>query len=239
MSDFKGIVLTNTLINDSDVIMNVLSEEGKVSIKAKGVLKAHSKNRANTEIGCYSVFHTVEKSNQKVLTLKNTEAVRRFFGIQNDLLRKSIYSCFLEIMNKAEIDFQSGVKYIEYLETCENPYCIYALLLCEVIRSSGISLVVDECVLCLKKNKLYGLSAADGGFVCLECFDPMKHRHLSVEEMKNLRYCMHASLKNYELLEKNTSLTYESVSYLIGFLHRHGDITLKSHAFLEILQPLT
>ena len=231
--------MTNTLINDHDVIMNVLSEEGKVSIKAKGVLKAHSKNRSNTEIGCYSIFHTIEKNNQKVLILKNAEAVKRFAIIQNDLLRKSIYSCFLEIMNKSEIDFQNAVDYIEHLESCENPYCIYALLLCDVIRQSGISLVVDECVLCLKKTRLYGLSIIDGGFICLDCFDKLKHQHLSVEEMKNLRYCMHASLKDYEILEKNTSLNYESIGYLIGFLHRYGEITLKSHAFLEILQPLT
>ena len=238
MSDFKGIVLSNTIIHDHDVIMNVLTPSGKVSMKAKGVLKTHSKNRNYTEIGCYSLFHTIDKNNSKVLLLKNAEMAKRFLNIDNDLIRKSIYSCFLEIMNKIDITFDEAIQYIEILNRCTNPYCIYALLLCQVMHSSGVSLVVDECVLCSSSKGLCALSIPDGGFVCVHCFDKMRHHHLSVDELKNLRYVVHASLENYPALEEASSLSYESVSYLVELLHRYGEITIRSHSFLEVLQPL-
>ena len=78
MSDFRGIVLTNTIIKENDVIMNVLTDEGKIAIKAKGVLKPNSKNRSFTEIGCYSLFHTIDQLTQNVYTLKNAENIQRF-----------------------------------------------------------------------------------------------------------------------------------------------------------------
>ncbi|WP_294562698.1 DNA repair protein RecO [uncultured Traorella sp.] len=238
MSDFKGIVLTNTLIHDHDVLMNVLTPFGKISMKAKGVLKTHSKNRNYTEVGCYSLFHTIDKNTSKIVLLKNAEMVKRFLNIEHDLIRKSIYSCFLEIMNKTDICFEDALQYIEILDSCANPYCIYALLLCEVLRSSGVSIVVDACVLCSSEKGLCALSIPDGGFVCVHCFDQTRHYHLSVDELKNLRYAAHASLENYQALEAASTLSFQSVSYLVELLHRYGEITLRSHAFLEVLQPL-
>lgn len=238
MSDFEGIVLTNTLVRDSDVIMNVLTNQGKVSVKARGVLKANSKNRSVTEIGCYSLFHTIDHMNQNVLLLKNAEKVKYFSKIDNDLIRRSIYNCMLEVMNKTEYEFNVALEFIELLNHCENPYCLYAYFLCDLIKKSGITLIVDACVKCGDISKLYGFSIHDGGFVCKECFDLSKHYHLSVNDLKNLRYCMHASLNDYDVLEKNTTVSFDLVRYLFEFLNHYGEFHIKSHMFLEKIQPL-
>lgn len=238
MSDFRGLVLSNTIYKESDVIMNVLTEEGKISIKAKGVLKPNSKNRSFTEVGCYSLFHTIDKISQNIYTLKNAEKVKRFSNIENDLIRKTIFSCLLEVFHKLDYQLDEAILYVEQLNTCKNPYCLYACLLCDIMKKSGIPLVVDGCVCCCDIKKIYGLSIVDGGFVCTNCFDANRHMHLSIEDLKNIRYCMHATIDNYPILEENTTVTFDIIRYLIAFLRNFGEIIIRSHEFLEIIEPL-
>lgn len=238
MSDFKGLVLTNTIIHDADVLMTVLTDEGKISIKARGVLKLNSKNRSMTETGCYSLFHTIDRMNQKVYLLKNAEIERRFPNIEKDLVKKTIYSCILEALNKVDISLNEALNIVERLNDSNCPFCLYAYFLCKLMKDSGISLVVDECVNCGSQSKLCGLSIQDGGFVCLSCFDSAKHHQLSVFELKNLRYCMHANIKDYSILEENTCVSFDTIRLLIKFYERYGDISIKSHAFLEMIEPL-
>ena len=238
MSDFRGLVLTNTTLNDSDVMMNVLSDDGIISIKAKGVLKANSKNRNVTEVGCYSLFHTIDRLNQKVYLLKNAESLIRFNSIHTDLEKQSIFHCLLEGFNKSEISLEEALKFINILEKSKNPYCCYALYLCRLIHQGGISLIVDRCSCCGRQQGIYGLSLVDGGFVCKECYDGNKHLHLDVAELKNIRYCMLASIDDYDKLEQNTNITYVTIKVLYQFIYQYGEITLKSHSFLEMLQTI-
>ena len=201
MSDFRGLVLTNTTLNDNDIIMNVLTDDGIVSVKAKGVLKANSKNRNMTEIGCYSLFHTIDRLNQKVYLLKNAESLQRF-SINADLDKQSVYHCLLEGFNKSEITLDDALAYVNLLEKANNSLCLYALYLCHLIKIGGISLIVDGCSDCGSQQGLYALSIVDGGFVCKNCYKETRHIHLDVEELKNIRYCMHATLNDYEILEQ-------------------------------------
>lgn len=238
MSDYRGLVLTNTIIKENDIIMNVLTDEGKIAIKAKGVLKPNSKNRSFTEIGCYSLFHTVDQLTQNVYTLKNAENIQRFSKIERDLTRKAIYNVLLEVFNKIEYTFDEAIQFVQLLNTCRNPYCLYAFFLCDIMKKSGICIMVDACVNCLDTSKIVGISVMDGGFVCADCFNPTVHVKLSVEELKNIRYCMHASLPNYHILEDNTDVHFELIQYFIAVLRNYGEISIRSHEFIEITNHL-
>lgn len=235
MSDFRGLVLTNTTLNEHDVIMNVLTDDGIKSVKAKGVLKANSKNRNMTEIGCFSLFHTIDRLNQKVYLLKNAESIQRF-SIQSNIDKQAIYHCLLEGFYKSDISLDEALSYVNLLDKSKNPLCLYALYLCHLIKTGGISLIVDGCSLCQTQQGLCGLSFVDGGFVCKDCYDVEKHVHLDVLELKNIRYCMHATTNNYEILEQNTNITYVTIKLLYQFILQYGEIILRSHSFLEILQ---
>ena len=236
MSDFRGLVLSNTTLNDSDIIMNVLSDEGIISIKAKGVLKSNSKNRNVTEVGCFSIFHTIDRLNQKVHLLKNAESIKRFNSINTDLYKQAIYQCLLEGFLKSEINLESAIKFVNLLEKSINPYCLYSLYLCYILKQSGCSIIVDECCICNSTSKLFGVSISDGGFICKDCFDMNKHLHINVSELKNIRYCMHAKISDYDILEKTTTISFETIQYLYSYIIQYGEFILKSHSFVEILQ---
>ena len=154
MSDFRGLVLTNTTLNEHDVIMNVLTDDGIVSVKAKGVLKANSKNRNMTEIGCYSLFHTIDRLNQKVYLLKNAESMKRF-NIQSDLDKQAVYNCLLEGFNKQEISLNDALRFVDLLDKSKNPLCLYAFYLCHLIQVGGISLIVIHLLYSFTKFLLY------------------------------------------------------------------------------------
>lgn len=238
MSDFRGLVVSNTIYRDHDVIMNVLTDDGKIAIKAKGVLKPHSKNRPFTEVGCYSLFHTIDKLSNNMHTLKNAENINRFSNIENDLIKKAIYDCLLEVFNKIEYPFDEALAYVRNLDSCKNPYCLYASFLCDIMKKSGICLMVDGCVCCNDTKEIVGLSIVDGGFVCLNCFNLNNHIKLSVDDLKNIRYCMHSTISNYSILEENTSIHFELIQYFIAVLRSYGEITIKSHEFVEITNHL-
>lgn len=238
MSDFKGLVLTNTPVKEADVILNVLSDHGKVSLKARGVLKANAKNRSVTEVGCYSMFHTLEQLSTKILVLKNAETVERFPNISKDLLKKTIYGCLLEAFNKSEPALEKALHYVYLLEKSENPYCLYALFLAHCLQEQGIELVADECVCCHATSKLCGISLREGGFVCENCFSRENGKYFPSRQLRNVRYLMHARLENYDVLEKNTTVDYETVEIIYLFLQNYGEFSIRSHRFLEVLQPL-
>lgn len=237
MSDFSGLVLSNTTLNEHDVIMNVLTNDGIVSIKAKGVLKPNSKNRNTTEIGCYSLFHTIDRLNQKVYLLKNAESIQRF-SMNDDLNKQAVFQCLLEGFSKSQVNFNEAIKFIEILDKCHNCLCLYALYLCHLIKVGGISLIVDECCLCENKHGITGLSLIDGGFVCVKCYQETKHIHLDINELKNIRYCMHATLNDYDKLEQNSNINFVTIKLLYQFIYQYGEIILKSHSFLELLQTI-
>lgn len=237
MNDVKGIVLNVTTLNDSDAILNVLSENGKISIKAKGILKINSKNAIYCQVGSYSYFHLIERMNQQVFLLKNAENIQRF-KVQDDLIRQSIFQCMLEIFNKSDVELDVALTYISLLENGKHPLCCYALLLSECMKRSGIMLVVDECVRCESTTSLCGLSLSSGGLVCLKCFDEKTDHKLSSSKLKDIRYCIHAQTKDYKILEETTNIDFEIIHYFVLFLHEYGEFTIKSHAFFETLQPL-
>lgn len=238
MSDLKGIVLKSTPLNDHDALLLVLSDIGKVSIKAKGIQKLNSKNRSSCEIGCYSNFHTVDCLKQQYFVLKNAESIKRFKLIHSSLLKEGVFYCMLEIFSKMDFDFELALQYILQLDSCDNPYCIYGLLLSECFKKSGIDIVVDECVCCSSTNSLCGFSIRDGGFICKNCFDKTSNLLMSVNDLKSIRYAMHANITDYEILEKESFFDFELVELLYSFFQQYGEIFLQSHLFLRKIQPL-
>lgn len=235
MSDFEGIVLKSTALNDHDVLLNVLTEQGKVSIKAKGLLKINSKNRNMCEIGCHSLFHTIDRMNQQVLLLKNAESCERYKNIRSDLEKQGIYNCILEIFFKSDISMKDALHYIHLLDVRDNPYIPYCLLLSQLIRESGIGLVVDECVSCHDTRKLCGFSFDLGGFVCVDCINKASDLKLSAQRLRDIRYCMHASLKDDEVLQEVSQIDFEISDLLVSFIHRYGEFTIQAHRFMKEL----
>lgn len=236
MSDLSGIVLRATHINDSDGLLSILSDQGLISVKARGIYKMNSKNRVYCEIGCFSLFHLLD-SNRTTYQLKNAETIKRYKNLHKDLETDAILACLLEGLDKGSFTLDEGVTYLDLLENSKNPYCVYALFLADCLRKSGTEIIVDECVRCHDIKNLCGLSINDGGFVCLACAQQTDIR-LNLEKMKEIRYVMHARTNDYYMLEKSVQPDFSSVQILILFLHQYGEFYIKSHEFLKRLQPL-
>lgn len=238
MSDISGLVVSSTQLSDHDVLLNVLCEEGIVSIKAKGILKATSKNANYCQLGSYSYFHCLERINSKFHLLKNAECIQYFHTIQEDLITQSVSSCLLEVFKLGYFELEEAICYMKLLNEKHNPYCIYSLFLCECIKKCGIPLVVDGCVNCDSTSKICGLSFDSGGFVCVDCFREESDLKLTVSTLKDIRCCMHASISRFELLEENTNIDFEICHIIWTFLNHYGEFGIRSHKFLEKLQAL-
>ena len=64
----KGYVIRNVPYGESDAIVSVLTEEGIISFKARGIKKITSKNASSCLLYAFSEFECATKGNYKYLT---------------------------------------------------------------------------------------------------------------------------------------------------------------------------
>lgn len=75
----KGIVIRQVNYGDYDKMLTVLTEPlGKISVSARGVRSIKSKNRAATELLCYSEF-VLTGPRGEVYNLSQAECIESFY----------------------------------------------------------------------------------------------------------------------------------------------------------------
>lgn len=243
MSSIKGIVLRSVNLNESDAILSLLTPLGKVSIKAKGILKINSKNRKGCQVLTHSYFHCLDQNGKSVLTLKNCEVIDYFRSIHEDLLRQALAFCMLEICDRMHEDdllfqYDELLQFLNLLEKCKNPWACYAFFLSTTLKRSGIGIVVDECVNCGSQKNICSFSIKDGGLICTQCFDLNLYPRLNVEQIRNLRVAYHFDFEHYDEYEALCSIDYGTIDLLAKCYEMYGELPLKSQRFLLSLQKL-
>ncbi len=91
-----GIVLRETKYNDADKLLEVLTrEQGKLTLKARGVLRSRSTLKSACQLLCYSEFTFTERAGKAVIT----EAVplEQFRELREDLELLSLGSYFAQV----------------------------------------------------------------------------------------------------------------------------------------------
>lgn len=172
----EGIVLRVTPYQEKDAIVNILTEQGLVSFKARGVFAIDSKNASLISLYNQAQFDLTE--GKAGFILKNGTLIQGYGAAFNDLTALTVLALIGELTNRV-LSESEEVKHIypfliaslHAMHQGHDALTIVLLYFAQVLKVAGFGLEVRHCVFCEATKDIIALSYNDGGYVCRKCFD--------------------------------------------------------------------
>ncbi len=202
----SGFVLSSTDVGDTNKILTILTPDyGKISVLAKGVRKASSKNSYGVQLFSYSDFEILSSSGGNIL--KTASVKNSFFDVSSDIEKFALASYLAEVASQV---CQENNDESSMLRLVLNSF--YALAKLESVPAANIKAAFEfKCSVilgylpdfsgcgicggdrdsCIRKDGKIYFSLSDGAFVCDKCSTdnsvyvvPLSHSVLSsLEEL--------------------------------------------------------
>ncbi|MBE6938602.1 MAG: DNA repair protein RecO [Ruminococcaceae bacterium] len=216
----KGLVIRETRIKEADKLLTLLCPgQGKMTVKARGVMKDKSKNSASCQLFCWSDFTLYE--NRGYYTVTEATPVDMFSELQTDPVKFSLGAYFCEI---CELLSQTDWVSDELLRLTLN--MLYALcrldVPSELVRGAfearalvcgGYMPDIEVCAGCGCEPDTPIISISEFTVRCVNCPGEYgEEKAISVEAYRALKYFLSAPLK--KLL--GISLSPGDIGYLVS-----------------------
>lgn len=239
---FIGIVLKQSDYRENGALVTVLCREyGKLCLSAAGVRKMTSRNAAGILLYTKDEFQIDYNETRTMFRLKTAVPKALFRRMHENLTASSAAAVMAEAadMLSPEQDLLLCQRFYDLLENAfelleaeHNPNAVLAAVLSDMLIAAGMGPEVDECVLCEKKNAA-AISAADGGFLCLDCAKKQGIPAVSAEELHRFRLIVKAGMQNLDVIEPIAAAELKDVSILVDFLVLHAGVRMRSFSFYE------
>ena len=231
-----GYVLKSTPYKEKDAIINVLSEDGIHTFKAKGVLNPASKNASSCLLYSYSEF-TVQKSKYSshlaLLKGKNLDSNYKLYDSLD-------YMCCIGLIVEAILNFLDNPStfIFESLKTTFKGlnegfdiFTLTAIMLAKIILETGYGLETSNCVKCGSKTKIVSFSYEEGGFICLKCLSSNVNKDNN-DYLKSIRYIFMVDIDNYFHYTLNKKIAIRIIKELMEYIKNQFDF--KKLGFYEL-----
>lgn len=174
--EYEGIVLRVTPYQEKDAIVNVLTAQGYVSFKARGVFAIDSKNAGLITLYNHASFDLAD--GKAGFILKSGTIHHGYGAAFTDLTALSCLAIIGELTNRvlgenedAALIYPYLVETLHAMSQGHDPLSLVMLYFAQVFKFSGYGLEVGHCVFCETTKDIVALSFSDGGYVCRKCFD--------------------------------------------------------------------
>lgn len=171
----KGLVTRETRYRDNDKLLTVVTADGRLTVRARGVMRIRSPLASGCQLYAYSAFTLFE--NRGLLSVNAAEPIELFMGLRTDALKLALAAYFSDIAEKiSDSDAESG----ELLRLTLN--CLYALgerdVPPELVRAgfemraakvAGYEPQLDVCLRCGNPPETPYISPLLGGVCCRRC----------------------------------------------------------------------
>lgn len=172
----KGIVLTETPYSESSKILNVLTEEyGLIGIISKGCRNLKNKLRGVSNKMNYCEYSFNYKENG-LSTLIEGSNINSFKNIYSDM-KKATYAFYLMDLtsqvlkeNNNKNIFNLLVSSLTKINDGLSPELITDIVEIKLLDYLGVSLELDNCVLCGNDKDLITIDLTSGGVICKNCY---------------------------------------------------------------------
>lgn len=237
---FEGIVLRTIDYKESDLLVDVLTSEGKECFLARGAKKITSKNSSSLGLLTKATF-VVSISLSGKGTLKEGAPIRTM-SPKEDLASLFALNFIAEVSNAfAQYQTESERKTYRFLDSMLSkinegyePLSACLIYLSYILKSNGSGLDVSECVRCHSKRNIVGVSYQEGGFLC-KAHIREKDVTFAPYVLKVIRYCFlveEGTLKDVSF-EKDAAIRL--LKDLAEFVKDQFGIKLKSLELLRVL----
>ncbi len=172
MEVISGLVLKRIDYRENDCIIQILTADDQLmSLYARGIRKAGSKNSYGCQLMAQSQFSYEARLNKIPLLITASHA-KIIADLYQDydllMLAMSMGELVAEILAQ-EVPWpnisQLLNNYLQALLKYEDKLLVISLFLVEIIRELGLSAMVDGCVVC-QSPRIVSIDIQQGGFVC-------------------------------------------------------------------------
>ena len=241
----KGLILKQQDYRENAVLLTVLTKEyGRIAFVAAGARKMTSKNAGSIMPFTLADFSFDYKEGKTIFRMKTARTVNLFRFVHENLNASLCASVIAETADLMTVE-GSQPEFCEYVyDSVETSWrmlnekkradLILCLFLSDLLKESGIGPVVDECVLCGRKNAAV-ISVSDGGFLCSECADRAGLSYQTINRLRQFRMICRADFENYDALAGNIQTAADDAEILVRFFDRHAGIEIRSFALFQRL----
>jgi len=229
----EGLVLEASPYQENDLLLKTLTREnGLLTLIAKGSQKM-SAHCHYLPFGLYE-FIVDLKEGKNIYNPRSTRLLKTYYD-DKKIKRLAFFSCLVSVINENAEFIDEG--YFEDLlfvmENCNenNMYLLGSLFVSQVLKKSGISPMVDGCVVC-GNTSVIGLNDEKGGFVCRN--HAQETDIIDTIRLKKFRMINKASMENYEIL-KDFEYDAKDFDLMVSFYKENADSRLKAYDFFRTL----
>jgi len=240
----RAIIIKTMDLRETDKLVTLFSEkEGKIKAVAKGVKKPVSSLRACVQPFCHSLLFF---SRGRELDLITQGRLLDFFGNSREDIERALYSVYImELLDKTLMDrvampglyavVLSVLKHIN--EAGYNPLVVRFLEM-NLLINLGYRPVLDECVLCGKKDEgLRCFNIASGGVVCSTCVRSLNGNFpLSGEMLALIRLLATGNLKALSRVKVSGAVLHQLEIFLERYLEYYIERRFNMKKIISVLK---
>lgn len=241
IKEIKGIVVSEQDYKESSKIIKIITEEGLISLIAKGSRKLKSEFRISTTKLTYGIFNMYYKENN-LSTLISVDIIENFKNIKKDIIKISYASYLLELSNQV-INNNYQINLLDELLSSlvkinENfdPLIITNILELKYLNYLGVMPIINECSICSSKNSIATISGRSGGLVCNRCLTTEKI--VDEKTIKLIRMYYYVDISKISKLEISDKVKNEINIFLDEYYDKYTGLYLKTKKFLKNLEKI-
>lgn len=238
LKEIDGIVISEQDYKESSKIIKIMTDEGIISLIAKGSRKLKSDLRNTTTKLTYGTFNMYYKEDN-LSTLKEVDIINYFKNIKKDIIKVSYASYLIELAtqvmkqnNHSDI-FTLLISSLEKIDENFDPMVITNILELKYLDYLGVMPIIDECSLCGTKTSIATISGRSGGYVCNKCLT----NEFIVDEktIKLIRMFCYVDISKISKLEISDKIKNEINNFLDDYYDKYTGLYLKTKTFLHDL----
>ena len=228
----KGIILSETNYSESSKILNVLTDTyGLLGMMAKGARNIKSKlHVANKMI--YGEF-SINYKESGLSTISEINIINSFKNINFDL-KKASYAFYIIDLVKDVLKENNNKEIFTLLEQALikineglNPLFISNIVELQLLKYLGVSIELNHCIICGKKDNIKTIDINLGGLVCSNCYqDSFLLNEKTIKLLRLMYYVDLEKLDNINISDEN--LIKEIDDFIKEYYSRYTGIFLKN-----------
>ncbi len=171
----KGIILSESNMNDFDKMVTILTPNGKIGCAAKGARRPKSLLMSGTQLLCFGEYLLYQGTSS--YHINSCDPIEIFYPIRTDLDKLKYTSHITKIINDVTYENQNTYKILQlYLntlymisETDKNLDFIISVFKLRLLCLLGFTPQIKGCINCKTEENLSYFSIKDNGFKCSNC----------------------------------------------------------------------
>ena len=171
----KGIVISESNMNDFDKMVTILTPNGKIGCAAKGARKPKSMLMAATQFLCFGEYLIYNGASS--YNINSCDTIEIFYNIRTDLDKLKYAAHITKIINDVTDEHQNTYKILQLFlntlymisETDEDLDFIVSIFKIRLSCILGFMQIINRCARCGKNEEIKYFSFEDNGFKCEAC----------------------------------------------------------------------